>query len=123
MRLTHEIKHLRHLEVDIPQMETDKEGKIRGGFAAMATMDEEMYTSNIGCNYGCNMQCNDQCNTSCKAGCNSGCNYNCNEKCNTGCKSGCNVNCNTTAPTESKSSEQGQYGAAALFPSSFSLLF
>ena len=122
MRIKNEIKNLHNLEIEIPQMETDKEGKIRGGFAAMAMVDEEAYGTNISCNIMCNFQCKDGCNSDCNIMCNMGCNGGCNEKCNPKCNHGCNIDC-TSQPTDKPTDEKNAVGVASLFPTSFYLLF
>ena len=82
---------LASLSLEIPALEVDQEGKLRGGFNAFsaASVASEAYNQNCNCNCGCDY--NDNCN------CNCSCNGNGNCNCNCGCT--VNSNCNTCAPT------------------------
>jgi hypothetical protein len=80
---------LRILELEIPQLDTDSEGMLKGGFSVLVAPEVAMSDSTNGnCNCGCTT------NSSCST------NGNCNCTCvNNGCSS-----TTTAAPTSSTSS-------------------
>lgn len=91
MKLKREFKELSKLMMDIPTLESSSEGKLRGGFYAVATSPVGMFASQNSCDNGCQNGCND--------GCVSGCQDGCNNTCQNGCKKGCVIDYTTTAPT------------------------
>lgn len=134
MKLKNDLKSLHDLYKDIPKLETDKEGMLRGGFAALGFMNEGSDTNST-CESTCNPTCKNKCNTACDAGCNSGCFINCNtfcvnkcyescnedcdKVCNNRCNGGCNLKCVTKPP--SSSPVPGGIGLESLY--NLSLIF
>lgn len=126
MEIINDLKELQRLDVEIPQMEIDKEGKICGGFAAMAPVDEEAYGTNTPCSMMSNIECRSGDNSNCKSGQNISCKSQCNPKGNSGSNLSCKVGCNidSKSQSEDKQTEQKKdIGLNAVFPSGFSLLF
>ncbi len=74
------------LSLEIPAVETDKEGKLRGGFCAMTNGTVSSTATNQNCDCNCSCDTNYDCN------CNCACDKNTN----------CNCNCKTPAPTTQK---------------------
>lgn len=74
---THDL--LNSLSLEVPALDADAEGKLRGGFSAYSAMGAESgHNENCGENCTCNENCpsNPECsNTDC--GTNCGCNTNC----------------------------------------------
>lgn len=134
MKLKNDLKSLHDLCKDIPILETDKEGMLRGGFAALGFMNGGSDTNST-CESTCNPTCKNKCNTACDAGCNSGCFINCNtfcvnkcyescnedcdKVCNNRCNGGCNLKCVTKPP--SSSPVPGGIGLESLY--NLSLIF
>lgn len=87
---------LSSLKVEIPVLEENTEGQLKGGFGTFGVSDIDTYGSNMNCN------------------CNCGCDSNGNCNCNCG---GCVTNksmCTTTQATR---------GAVSVFSTSGSMLF
>lgn len=124
MKIISDFKKLHQLEVDIPQMEIDREGKIRGGFTAMAMVDEEAYGLNTPCSTMSNIECKSSDNTNCKPGQNISCKSQCNPKGDSGSNLSCKVGCNIEGKSDDKQTEyKKDVSPNIVFPSGFALLF
>ena len=56
--------------MEVPTLDTDKEGLLRGGFCSVATEGEVgLLATNVDCNNGCVGKCNHGCNVKCNHGC------------------------------------------------------
>ena len=108
---------LASLRLEIPVLETNQEGQLRGGFNAFGVSSAtDSMNGNCNCNCGCNG--NGNCN------CNCGCNGNGNCNCNCGCDA--NNNCYTCTPSVTSeptvsSLPTGVASATILFDSLFML--
>ena len=124
MEIINDLKELQRLDVEIPQMEIDKEGKICGGFAAMAPVDEEAYGTNTPCSMMSNIECRSGDNSNCKSGQNIRCKSQCNPKGNSGSNLSCKVGCNIEGKSGDKQTEyKKDVSQNIVFPSDFALLF
>lgn len=91
MKLKREFKELSKLMMDIPTLESSSEGKLRGGFYAVATSPAGMFASQNSCENGCQ--------NSCKNSCVGSCQYSCKDSCQTACQDRCSIDDTTTSPT------------------------
>lgn len=113
MKQNLKMKNLESLKIEIPLLDEDAEGHLRGGFAALQLIgsEGEGFT-----NYRCNFDCNNGCNESCVNKCNP------NEGCNKECNDGCNIQCtNPTDPTE-PTDASGKKSGSNSFLAGFSLI-
>ena len=94
---------LASLSLEIPVLEENQEGQLRGGFSAFDAALTVNELSNGDCN--CNCSCGD--------------NGNCN--CNCSCSDNKNCNCDCTPTPKSKSNDSSQTASTILFGSSFLL--
>lgn len=58
---------LASLSLEIPSLEADQEGQLRGGFSAFEAVSDEVPFSNENCN--CNCKCGRNGNCNCNCGC------------------------------------------------------
>ena len=66
------------LGMEIPPLEADKEGKLRGGFGVFNSgMEASALGVNTNCDCNCDCDTNDNCNCNCKCGTNTNCNCGC----------------------------------------------
>lgn len=98
MKQKDEWKNLHDLCKDIPKLETDKEGRLRGGFAALELSGPDTHSGS---------------DTTCKNGCDT--------ECYSGCNSDCFAVCDTDCKKESKKSDCNE--AVSGIPYNFSLVF
>ena len=87
------------LAVDIPALDVDQEGKLRGGFTMVKGRNG---VATLGGNLNCDCNCD----------CGSGKNYNCNCDCDCGTSAdrNCNCNCSCNSTPESSSPKSGGLG-------------
>lgn len=113
MKLRKDLNSLSALSLEVPALSEDKEGLLKGGFCAVATVGHlglqgtDIGTCNEGCKVGCNVNCVDKT-------CNEACNFGCNDKCVENCSEG------GTDP-EGGETTKAESSGAALF--GFSLVF
>lgn len=118
MKLRKDLNSLTALSLEVPALSEEKEGLLKGGFCAVATVSgiglqsENSGSCNEGCNVGCFVSCvYSDCVDNCKEGCNNAC--------NDGCKDGC--------PEEPTDPEGGEDTSKAVNPGAilmgFSLVF
>lgn len=69
---------LASLGLEIPALEADKEGQLRGGFCAVGASSGD-FLSNENCD--CNCDCNNNSNCNCNCGCRTDGNCNCDCGC------------------------------------------
>lgn len=87
------------LAVDIPALDVDQEGKLRGGFRMIEGMNRfSTLDSNPNCN--CNCSCGNDKNDNC----------NCNCECGSSADGNCNCNCSCNSTPESSSPMSGGMG-------------
>lgn len=67
---------LASLGLEIPALEADKEGQLRGGFCAVSASSGDLL-SNGNCNCNCDTDSNGNCNCNCSCPADGNCNCNC----------------------------------------------
>ena len=84
MKLRKNLNSLSALSLEVPALSKDKEGLLKGGFCAVATVGGiGLQSENTG---SCNEDCKVRCAISCvKQTCVEECNIRCNEDCNFRC--------------------------------------
>lgn len=121
MKLRKNLNSLSALSLEVPALSEDKEGLLKGGFCAVATMaGMGLQSENVG-------NCNDQCNKACQSTCQEStcvdqtCNDGCNVGCVFDCKDSCQTKCETTKPEGGGDTTKAVSSGMALF--GFSLVF
>lgn len=89
------------IAMEIPALETDKEGKLRGGFGVLVSTN----TRNSGGR-------NDDCNCNCSCGSNGNCNCNCGCMTDDNCGGKCTPSSGTPGSTPNSGSSASSIGVA-----------
>lgn len=95
---------LASLSLEIPALEENQEGQLRGGFGAFGIVPTGNANSNNNCNCNCSCYGNGNCNCNCSCTTNSNCN-----------------SCTTTPTTTPEAKSSSSSDVTTLFGSSFLL--